>query len=423
MSFGWSGSDVFLLTQLAWNTIQNARKACGEYDELTRETLRLHAILQRLEQEVAKPDSPVNRPGDTSKKQLEHIASDCGNILEQLDKIVAAYAALTEENRSARKMWQKVRFGNGQIAVLSALRSKIVLYTSEMLFYMNLVTMGTVGRIEQQLTKDGGILNDIKIAVEKNTAHSVLSGANVEGSMMTRYDDDDTSFWRSLRRELVKEGFPSAAIHEHKHLIKEYVKELGARGVLDHGSPEENDDQHDSDGNPDMLKEDPAPCSDPERGECIVCLSDDVPILGTALLPCKHRWCNPCLRRIFTLSTTDPQHMPPTCCKKQSINLKHVENLFDNRFKRKWNRKYQEYTTKDRIYCPARGCGAWIKPTHIHVDTSGGANGGRKYGKCQRCRTRVCCTCNKRWSTCYECPKDAATEERNETLYEELCYP
>ncbi len=60
MSFGWSGSDVFLLVQLAWKIIENTRKACGEYKELARETLRLHAVLQRLEQEVAKPESPSN---------------------------------------------------------------------------------------------------------------------------------------------------------------------------------------------------------------------------------------------------------------------------------------------------------------------------------------------------------------------------
>ena len=409
MSFGWAGSDVFLLAQLAWNTIQNTRKACGDYDELTGETLRLHAILQRLEQEVAKPDSPVNRPGDTSKKQLEHIASDCGNVLEQLDKIVAAYAALTEEKRSGRKIWQKVRFGNGQMADLSDLRLKMTRYTSEMLFYMNLVTMGTVGRIEQQMTKDGGVLNNIKIAVEKKTAHSVLSEANVEGSTMTSYNNDDTSFWRSLRRELVKEGLPSAAIHEHKHLIKAYVKELADRGVLDDGSPGKKDDQHDSDRNSDIredpapcidtervddgspgkkddqhdsdrnsdIREDPAPCIDTERVECIICLSDDVPIIKMALLPCNHRWCKPCLRRIFTISTTDPQHMPPTCCTKGDIPLKHVENLFNDSFKRKWNRKYREYTTKNRIYCPASGCGSWIQPDHMYV------NNGKKCGKCR----------------------------------------
>ncbi|KAL9066804.1 MAG: hypothetical protein Q9161_007310 [Pseudevernia consocians] len=103
--------------------------------------------------------------------------------------------------------------------------------------------------------------------------------------------------------------------------------------------------------------------------------------------------------------------MPPTCCTKDCIKLKHVEKLFDNNFKRKWNRKFQEYTTKNRIYCPARGCGSWIKPAHIYVDTSGGANGGRKFGKCQRCKTKVCCTCNNKWHSSRECPKDAATQD------------
>ena len=121
--------------------------------------------------------------------------------------------------------------------------------------------------------------------------------------------------------------------------------------------------------------------------------------------------CHFCLKRIFTLSVTDPQHMPPKCCTADHIPLRHVEKLFDVRFKTKWNKKYQEYTTKNRIYCPSRGCGEWIKPSQIHVDASGGANGGRKYGKCGRCKTKVCCTCNGKWHTGRECPKDPATQE------------
>lgn len=110
------------------------------------------------------------------------------------------------------------------------------------------------------------------------------------------------------------------------------------------------------------------------------------------------------------MSVNDPQHMPPKCCTQDHIPLKHVEKLFDTRFKIKWNQKYQEYTTKNRIYCPAKGCGEWIKPSQVHVDTSGGINTGRKYGKCNRCRTKVCCTCNGKWHTSRECPKDEATQ-------------
>ncbi|KAL8806261.1 MAG: hypothetical protein Q9200_005099 [Gallowayella weberi] len=103
--------------------------------------------------------------------------------------------------------------------------------------------------------------------------------------------------------------------------------------------------------------------------------------------------------------------MPPKCCTSEHIPLKHVDKLFDLKFKMKWNQKYQEYTTKNRLYCPARGCGEWIKPANIHVDASGGANTGRKYGKCGRCKTKVCVACNGRWHASRTCPKDDATAQ------------
>lgn len=64
MSFGFSISDAITITQLAWKTIQNSRKACGEHDDFTREVSSLHLVLQRLQQEIEKPESPLNRPSD-----------------------------------------------------------------------------------------------------------------------------------------------------------------------------------------------------------------------------------------------------------------------------------------------------------------------------------------------------------------------
>ncbi|KAN0079325.1 hypothetical protein V8E54_004539 [Elaphomyces granulatus] len=131
----------------------------------------------------------------------------------------------------------------------------------------------------------------------------------------------------------------------------------------------------------------------------------------SAKLACSHRMCQACLKRIFIMSLTDPQHMPPRCCTADHIPLKHVEKLFDMKFKVKWNKKYQEYTTKNRIYCPVRGCGEWIKPSQISIDTSGGATGGRKFGKCSRCRTKICCLCNGKWHSGKDCPKDDDTKK------------
>ncbi|KAI9818696.1 MAG: hypothetical protein M1832_004171 [Thelocarpon impressellum] len=148
----------------------------------------------------------------------------------------------------------------------------------------------------------------------------------------------------------------------------------------------------------------PAAPARPERKvECLTCLADDVPVSRSAKLGCGHVMCHDCLKRIFTLSVKDPQHMPPKCCTADHIPLKHVDRLFDLKFKMKWNRKYHEYTTENRIYCPRRGCGEWIKPAHIHSEA------GRRYGKCKRCSTKVCCKCNGRWHSGRECPKDDET--------------
>ncbi|KAF2176633.1 hypothetical protein K469DRAFT_399505 [Zopfia rhizophila CBS 207.26] len=143
----------------------------------------------------------------------------------------------------------------------------------------------------------------------------------------------------------------------------------------------------------------------PTRVECLVCMNDDLPANKTAKLGCGHRMCHSCLKRQFSLSVSDPQHMPPTCCTSEHIPLKHVERLFDDKFKRLWNKKYQEYTTANRLYCPTKGCGEWIKPSKIRMDLAS----GMRYARCGRCSTKVCVLCNGRFHTRRECPRDEET--------------
>ncbi|KAF2678428.1 hypothetical protein K458DRAFT_138794 [Lentithecium fluviatile CBS 122367] len=134
-------------------------------------------------------------------------------------------------------------------------------------------------------------------------------------------------------------------------------------------------------------------------------MMDDLPANKTVKLGCGHRMCHSCLKRQFSLSVSDPQHMPPTCCTAEHIPLKYVDRLFDDKFKRLWNKKYQEYTTANRLYCPTKGCGEWIKPTKIRMDLTY----GRRYARCGRCNTKVCVLCNSKFHTRRECPRDEET--------------
>lgn len=83
----------------------------------------------------------------------------------------------------------------------------------------------------------GGDLKEIKQAVNGITAHLVAKDRS-EGSVLTAYPDDDRIFWNELRRELIENGFSSFVIKKHSHLIKAYIGELGARGLLDDAEPQ-----------------------------------------------------------------------------------------------------------------------------------------------------------------------------------------
>ncbi len=242
MSFGYSIGDAVSLTQLAWKTVQNARKACGEHDELTREVLSLHVVLRRLEQEVEKPGNPISggKSGETYKQELKVIVDGCRKVLNLLDQVLTKYNALSEQERSGRKLWQKIKFGNGTMGDLAEQRGKLTHYTSALSLFLNMVAIGTMGKVERQMTDAGGDLKEIKVAVHDITAHLMSRSNRHEGSILTAYADDDRAVWKEFRRELAQDGFSSSVLRKRKRVIKAYIEELGSRGLLDEEDP--NDD-------------------------------------------------------------------------------------------------------------------------------------------------------------------------------------
>ena len=246
MSFGYSIGDAIVLTQLAWKTVQNARKACGKYHELTHEVLSLHVVLRRLEDEVKKPEITFSgvRSGESDSEELQVIVNGCRWVLSILDQVLTKYNALGEQERSGRKLWQKIKFGNGKMADLAEMRARLTYYTSAMSLFLNMVSMGTMGRVERQMNNTGGDLKEIKAAVNGITAHLMSSSNRHEGSVLTAHADDDRAVWKEFRRELLEDGFSSSVIRKHKRLIKAYIEELGSRGLFDEEDPNMDVEEH-----------------------------------------------------------------------------------------------------------------------------------------------------------------------------------
>lgn len=146
---------------------------------------------------------------------------------------------------------------------------------------------------------------------------------------------------------------------------------------------------------------------------------DDLPSSKLAKLKCGHRMCNACLKQSFRLSVGDPQQMPPRCC-TSDIPIKYVDRLFDVKFKKTWNQKLAEFSTRNRLYCPSKRCGEWIRPEDTWRE-----HGGRRCGRCGKCKTKVCCSCKGKWHSSRGCPRDEETTQILEQAKEagwQRCY-
>jgi hypothetical protein len=239
MSFGASIGDGILLAQLAYKTVQGAKQAGGEHDELAQEVNGLYMVLNRLQMELANPQSPINRANDDRRQELEYNAAGCKGLLKAMDSVLRRYNKMGPEERRGTRWWQKIKFGQ-RVPEFGEIRIKLSTYTSAILMSLNLCSMDSIGKMEAMLgrveansAKHGDEMKDIRRSLHRVTAKMSATMEEGTGSVWTSYTNDDKTFWRTIRSELVKKGYNSFVLHTHKRLIKKYLEELGSRGVFD----------------------------------------------------------------------------------------------------------------------------------------------------------------------------------------------
>ena len=132
----------------------------------------MYSILRRLEKELDNPESLLRKIEDNdSKEELAMIVGSYERCLKDMDVILVKYNALSDEERSGRKLWQKIRFGNGKAEDLRDQRGQLCLYTQALALYLNTYTLGLMGRVEKQTDEAGGDLKELRPAVKGKTAY------------------------------------------------------------------------------------------------------------------------------------------------------------------------------------------------------------------------------------------------------------
>ena len=123
---------------------------------------------------------------------------------------------------------------------LDKIRSELATYTQAITLSLNLVGLGSQGKVERYMESHGDELRDIKAGLNWLTAKFQVKEGSTHGerSILSSHRRDDKEVWKMFRRELIQGGFSSKVLSRHKETIKSYVMELGARGVLDDIAPE-----------------------------------------------------------------------------------------------------------------------------------------------------------------------------------------
>jgi hypothetical protein len=233
MSFGYGVGDIITVTTLALKTIQSTRQACGQYDELTREATSLHIVLKRLQLEAEKPSSLLSLLSDEERQELGTIINGCRELLKVLNAILEKYRTLGagEDRRGATKLWQRVRFGNGEMQDLTQIRGQISSQTATLALFLHLTALGSQGRVERQLAEQVGALQEAQQLADTAVPIVAMAGDRAS-SILTNYENDDKDFWKEFRRDLIAEGCSSDVMTRHRDLIMDYIRELESKGVV-----------------------------------------------------------------------------------------------------------------------------------------------------------------------------------------------
>ena len=174
-----------------------------------------------------------------------------------------------------------------------------------------------------------------------------------------------------------------------KHIVDE------ARATLDEDLARRLAEQEDSE---DDAPKDKAGLEDGDQNAC-VCCGDEEDSTSLVEAPCRHVYCNDCLKELFLKATKDESLFPPRCC-RQNIPIDAISNSLSTEELHRFRIASIEFNTTNRIYCANPRCGIFILPENVQADLA----------RCQECGNFTCTIC-KQVKHEGDCPQDTAVQE------------
>ncbi|EFY92345.1 hypothetical protein J3458_000960 [Metarhizium acridum] len=193
------------------------------FTEVGASVRRLHLALRHLRVEAADPDSLL-RSADASvyARQLRPIVEDCDFALKQLKTILEKF-----DGAGGRET-------DGLVDRIAAVRSRLANETTSVDMFLDTVQLNNPANNAPEVVPQGSDSNleNIKDKVD-NIAARLFRRWNANSGIM----NDEDSMWQEFKSELEMEGFSPHILHQHKEVLRAYIRELQAMSPANGGSP------------------------------------------------------------------------------------------------------------------------------------------------------------------------------------------
>lgn len=224
MSFGVSVSDIIVVISLAKDTVQHCRHAPSDFAEASRVSQSLYLMLEGVKTEYQSLDSPLHKD-DRIRTDFAIHFKNCERSLKPLAELIFKHKRLAT---SSIRIIDRARFPKKDYLEY---RGNLAFYTARLSEFLQMVGLGSLGRIEQKIEDLKGDLPIVMNKLDQMCAEFRIMGDGE--SLLSDHTDDEKFVWKTFRSELNKAGFTSNVLREHGAAIFLRIRELTQCGLLD----------------------------------------------------------------------------------------------------------------------------------------------------------------------------------------------
>ena len=224
MSFGVSIGDIITVISLAKDTVQHCRHAPSDFAEASRVSQSLYLILQGVKTEYQNLESPLHKDDRTRTDFAIHF-KNCERSLKLLAELIIKHKRLAT---SSVRIIDRARFPKKDFLEH---RGNLTFYTARLSEFLQMVGLGSLGRIEQKMEDIKGELPIVMSKLDQMCAEFRIMGDRE--SFLSDHTDDEKFVWKTFRSKLNQAGFTSNVLREHEAAIFLRIRELAQCGLLD----------------------------------------------------------------------------------------------------------------------------------------------------------------------------------------------